>query len=247
MIYIFETEEQVAEEIKREMEQQMVELEHPVFCLAAGQTPGKAYDKFAKECGEKKEVEKLRFVSLDEWVNIPKASEGSCYQMMNQDLFKKLPLKEGQVTFFDTVDVDLEKECERIDSFVKENPITFSLMGVGMNGHIGLNEPGCEVKAFTSVVPLSDTTKRVGQKYFNEQTVLENGITLGLQQIIDSKRVIVVITGAHKKEIVQTIVEHPEADLPAQKFMGHEHVDFYFDKEAAALLDMNNDKIAMWK
>jgi 6-phosphogluconolactonase/glucosamine-6-phosphate isomerase/deaminase len=109
-------------------------------------------------------------------------------------------------------------------------------MGVGMNGHIGLNEPGIDVREYSSVVPLSETTKKVGQKYFETPTVLEEGITLGLGQIIKSERVIVVLLGSHKAEIVKKIVEETELNLPAQALLGKAHIDFYLDKEAAKLL-----------
>lgn len=236
MIKIFETEEKLAEAIALEMKQQLETKEHPVFCLASGSTPAKSYQKFVETCSIKEELKNLKFVSLDEWVGVESSMTGSCYQMLEEDLFQYLPLEQEQITFFETKNSNLMTECGRIDEFIKENPITFSLMGVGMNGHIGLNEPGTMVKDFSSIIPLSDTTKAVAQKYFIEPVSLEQGITIGLQQVIDSERVIVVITGSHKKEIVKEIIEIPN-DLPAQKLMGFEHIDFYFDKEAAKLLD----------
>lgn len=239
MIKVFETEEKLAEAIALEMQQQIKTEKNPVFCLASGSTPAKSYQRFVEKCANELEIEKLQFVSLDEWVGVESSMIGSCYQMLERDLFQHLPLKKKQITFFETMDSDLMKECERIDGFISENPITFSLMGVGMNGHIGLNEPGTSVKGYSSIVPLSDTTKRVAQKYFTETLILNEGITIGLQQIIDSKRVIVVITGAHKKEIVKDILEKTQTDLPVQKLLGFEHIDFFFDKEAAELL---NDK-----
>lgn len=237
MIRIFKTEEVLAEAIALEMKQQLEKEEHPVFCLASGSTPAKSYQKFIKKCAMEKEIEKFKFVSLDEWVGVENTMVGSCYQMLEKDLFQYLPIKKEQIIFFETKDCDLTKECERIDTFIKENPITFSLMGVGMNGHIGLNEPGSLVKGFSSIIPLSDTTKKVAQKYFTRPLSLEEGITIGLQQVIDSKRVIAVITGAHKKEIVKEIMENQQAELPAQKLLGFEHIDFFFDEEAAQLLN----------
>lgn len=234
MIKIFETEE-LAEAVSLEMQIQLETKENPVFCLASGSTPAKCYQKFAEKCAEKRAIEKLKLVSLDEWVGVDSSMTGSCYQMLQRDLFQYLPLKEEQITFFQTLNCDLMKECERIDKFILENPITFSLMGVGMNGHIGLNEPGAPLKSFSSIVPLSDTTKRVAQKYFMKYLSLEKGITLSLQQIINSERVIVVITGAHKKEIAKEIMENAQADLPAQKLLGFDHIDFFLDKEAAGI------------
>ncbi|MCJ8007449.1 6-phosphogluconolactonase [Lederbergia wuyishanensis] len=231
MIKIFESAEAVANKIAEEMNHYLIENENPVFCLASGSTPQKSYEQFAKNVGEEKK--NLKIVSLDEWVGISRDSEGSCYQMLNKDLFSLLQLEKDQIEFFDGTSQNLQEECARIDHFIENNPITFSLMGLGMNGHIGLNEPGSPVLNNSSIVKLSETTKTVAQKYFDQPTHLEEGITLGLKQIINSKRVVVAITGEHKAEIVKEIIENQEAKLPAQELLGYDHIDFYLDADAA--------------
>jgi 6-phosphogluconolactonase/glucosamine-6-phosphate isomerase/deaminase len=157
--------------------------------------------------------------------------------MLKEDLFSLIELDDNQIEFFNGMAENLQDECERIDQFILKNPITFSLMGVGMNGHIGLNEPGSAVLDHSSVIPLSETTKKVAQKYFDEPTDLSEGITLGLKQIIESSRVIVAITGEHKASMVKQLFEEPEANLPAQELLGYEHIDFYLDQAAAKALN----------
>lgn len=241
MIRIFETEEELARVIASEMRQRMMEDEQPVFCLASGSTPQKSYAQFAREIDRAGRVKDLRIVSLDEWVGIDRSSEGSCYQMLNQDLFSLIPLADEQIEFFDGTAADMAQECSRIDQYIERYPITFSLMGVGMNGHIGLNEPGCPVLDSSSVVDLSATTKEVAQKYFRKQTVLTEGITLGLGQVIRSGRVITAITGERKAEIVREIFCNPDAKLPAQALLGYEHIDFFLDAKAAKYLDISGE------
>jgi 6-phosphogluconolactonase/glucosamine-6-phosphate isomerase/deaminase len=233
MLKIFDSEEEVANEIAREMKDHLLNDEHPVFSLASGSTPHKSYLKFASDTDIHSRIKELKIVSLDEWVGIDRSSEGSCYQMLNQDLFSLVSLVDSQIEFFDGTSLDLKQECLRIDRFIEQHPITFSLMGVGMNGHIGLNEPGCPVLNHSSVVELSETTRTVAQKYFHQQTELVQGITLGLEQIANSKRVVVAITGERKAEIVREIFSNKEALLPAQKLLGYKHIDFYLDLEAA--------------
>ncbi|AZN38763.1 6-phosphogluconolactonase [Paenibacillus albus] len=243
MIRIFDSEEELAHEIAREMQQRLAEDEQPVFCLASGSTPQKSYAQFAGSIdGHGGSLKNLRIVSLDEWVGIECSSEGSCYQMLNQDLFSLIPLASEQIEFFDGTADDLAQECSRIDRYIEQYPITFSLMGVGMNGHIGLNEPGCPVLDYSSVVELSATTKEVAQKYFHERTVLSEGITLGLGQVIRSRRVITVITGERKAEIVREIFRNPAALLPAQALLGYDHIDFYLDSQAAKYLDISGEQ-----
>lgn len=233
MLRIFENERAVANEIAKEMKDHLLHDENPVFCLASGSTPEKSYRQFAKEAKGESKIKELKIVSLDEWVGIDRDSEGSCYQMLNKDLFSLLQLSPEQIEFFDGTMPDLQQECVRIDRFIHQNPITFSLMGVGMNGHIGLNEPGCLVLNHSSVVNLSAKTKRVAQKYFHQPTKLEQGITIGLKQVINSKRVVVAITGERKAKIANEIFASPEAKLPAQELLGFQHIDYFLDLEAA--------------
>jgi glucosamine-6-phosphate deaminase len=242
LIRIFQTEEEVAKEIAEEMKTRLEEDQNPVFCLASGSTPEKSYKQFFEVTKGNPRIQKLKIVSLDEWVGIEKESEGSCYQMLNKDLFSLVGLQDSQICFFQGKAKDLEKECSRIDEYILQNPITFSLMGVGMNGHIGLNEPGCEVIDYSTVVELSEKTKEVAQKYFSEPTVLEKGITIGLKQVTDSQKVIVVITGDHKAEIVREIFMSDKKTLPAQEMLGFDHIDFYLDEAAAKYLDQNQFK-----
>ncbi|MBS4195657.1 6-phosphogluconolactonase [Lederbergia citri] len=239
MIKIFENAEAVANKIAEEMNVCLMNEVNPVFCLASGSTPQKSYQQFAKIVGKEKK-KKIKIVSLDEWVGISRDSEGSCFQMLNKDLFSLLQLDEEQIHFFNGNSQDLQEECIRIDDFMNENPISFSLMGVGMNGHIGLNEPGCPMLNHSSIVTLSETTKTVAQKYFNQPTHLEEGITLGLQQIISSKRVVVAITGEHKAVIVKEIFMNQGAKLPAQELLGYHHIDFYIDSDAAKYIKREN-------
>lgn len=240
MLKVFDTEEQLAEKLAREMKEQLRAEENPVFCLASGSTPAQTYRRFAGDAETLQYIRKLKIVSLDEWVGVGREVDGSCYQMLYRDLFRYLPLEDDQICFFETLQENLEAECRRIDAYIQRHPITFSLMGVGMNGHIGLNEPGGAVKDHSSVVPLSETTKIIARKYFSQEQILEQGITLGLRQIMDSKRVVVVITGSHKQEIVKTIFQGGSDDrLPVQELLGRENIDFYLDKKAYLLAEDN--------
>jgi len=237
MIRIFENEKKAAQVIASEMAEVLKDEEYPLFCLAAGGTPRTSYQEFIKICKKDDLISKAEFIGLDEWVGVPSETVGSCYQMLDEDLFKHLPIDKEQIHFFDTMVADLEGECQKADEFLKKHKISYSLMGVGMNGHIGLNEPDALIKDYCSIVELSEITKDVAPKYFKEKVVLEEGITLGIKQIIDSKRVVVAIFGKHKASIVKKIIEeNTTEDIPAKTFLGHSHIDFFLDEDAAGLL-----------
>ncbi|MFV0502376.1 MAG: 6-phosphogluconolactonase [Lachnospirales bacterium] len=241
MLKIFTTEKELAYAVFKIMQEQLENEKKPVFSLAAGSTPKKIYNIFSSEYANDKSLSSLKIVSLDEWVNVAKTTKGSCYQMLNEDLFKNIILKKENIIFFETVNKNLKEECKRIDDFITKNPITFSLMGVGINGHIGLNEPMDTIKNFSSIVELSDKTKETATKYFKEKINITHGITLGLGQIIKAKKTIVVITGIHKKEIVKEIFEGEKNTLPAQALLDYQHIDFFIDETAGSLLTITKE------
>lgn len=81
---------------------------------------------------------------------------------------------------FNALSEDLEQECRQMNNVIAEKGgIDLMLVGAGMNGHIGFNEPGVSPQNYAHVVALHETTQTVGQKYFGRQTSLQLGITLG--------------------------------------------------------------------
>lgn len=111
-------------------------------------------------------------------------------------------------------------------------------LGLGMNGHLGLNEPGVDVNLYSHVVDLHPVTARVVQKYFREEIKLEKGITLGLRQIMAAKMVILAVSGGQKAEIVRKVV-HGEIinAVPGSFLQRHENCHLFLDREAAKLLN----------
>lgn len=111
------------------------------------------------------------------------------------------------------------------------------LVGIGMNGHIGFNEPAGSFQAYSHVVELDETSRTVGQKYFREQTTLTSGITLGLGHMLEARQVILVANGSKKADIIRrTIEEDVTPLLPASLIRNHVDAYVILDKEAGSLL-----------
>jgi glucosamine-6-phosphate isomerase len=211
----------------------------PLFCAASGDSPLGLY----KELVKRKESGKLEtgnwsFLSLDEWLGMNKEDEGSCGYFINQQLIQ--PLKPGHVNccFFDGRALDTEKECQRVESYIQEKGgIDVAVVGLGMNGHIGLNEPGTAPTLRAHVSLLDQQTALVGQKYFNNPTPLTHGITLGLATLMEAKKIILIVSGAKKAGIVQKLVEGPETiEIPATQLLRHPSFTLMLDNDAASLL-----------
>lgn len=175
------------------------------------------------------------FVSLDEWLDLEDESE-NCTNFLRKRLYGPLRIREEQMTLFDTHAEDLEAECRRIDRFIFDRGhIDLMLLGIGMNGHLGLNEPGGGFDSYAKVAELSETTMNVGQKYFSGGMKLTRGITLGVRHILETRRVVLQICGAHKQEIVRRLYHTgPTEDLPATALMLMDGAEVIMDREAAA-------------
>ena len=214
-----------------------------VVCLAAGDTPRLAYELIAKIALAKKiDFSRCTFIALDEWVGIPPENEGSCHFFLKKNLFEPLSIDTSQIHLFDALATDLEQECRKMNAAISNvGGIDCIVVGIGMNGHIGFNEPGVAWDLSSHVTDLDDNTRSVGQKYFSQKTRLDKGITLGLQQLLDAREAILIANGKKKAEIVQSAFESPpQTSVPASIMQVHPNGYIMIDREAASLLSITS-------
>ena len=175
-----------------------------LICLASGHTPIGVFEELTKAV-ESKEVDlsDCTFLSLDEWLHIDPTDPGSCLSMLQKDCFIPLGIHDHQIQFFDVAAKDMEQECDRINTLIESlGGLDIMLVGVGTNGHIGMNEPGTSFESYAHISELAEETKTVGQKYFQQATSLSQGITLGLKHLRESKLPIVMASGEKKAAIM---------------------------------------------
>lgn len=210
-----------------------------LICLSAGNTAIRTYEilKEMSDCGEV-DFANARFVQLDEWLDIENAAE-NCSAFLWKYFFKPLKIREEQIMMFNLDVKDLDEECYRMDDYIKAaGNIDCMLLGIGMNGHIALNEPGENFDSGTKVVALSDTTKQVGQKYFSEKIILNRGITLGMRQVFDARQVILQAGTKSKAEIMaKTYATRPQLAVPATVMFLLKNGIIVMDKDAASLIE----------
>jgi galactosamine-6-phosphate isomerase len=217
----------------------MHSIEYPLLCPGSGHSPMGLYEVLVKKNNTSEvDLSKWYFTGLDEWVGMNGIDEGSCRHSINNQLFDPLKISDKNVCFFDGKATDLETECEKIENFISyHNGITVAIVGVGLNGHIAMNEPGTSVNMRSHVAALDPVTQQAGQKYFKEHKQISKGITLGMANIMEAKHVILVVNGSHKAEIVKRLVnEEISEQLPATLLRNHSSCKIYLDAEAAHLL-----------
>ena len=111
--------------------------------------------------------------------------------------------------------------------------IDLMVVGVGMNGHLGFNEPGVSEHLHAHVIDLDEITTSVGQKYFSTPQRLNQGITMGLRDFMASRTALMLINGTRKKEITQRLLAtEPSTELPASFIKKHGDGILLMDREA---------------
>jgi glucosamine-6-phosphate isomerase len=223
--------------------EQMIELilakPTALICFASGNSPRNTAACFVQKVQERKvDLSRFHFIGLDEWVGVPSDVKGSCQNDFKNWLFEPLAIEEGQYHLFNGMAANLDEECIRMDEYIAaQGGIDMMVVGIGMNGHIGFNEPGSSFDAKSHVVPLDEITSSVGQKYFEQSMKLSYGITLGFQHLLSTKKVFLIANGEAKSGVIQKAVEgEVTTAFPASVMQMHEHGFVLVDEAAASLL-----------
>jgi galactosamine-6-phosphate isomerase len=210
-----------------------------LLCFATGDTPKLCYQIIA-EIAKKDKIDfgKCFIIGLDEWLGVPADNTGSCYHFLQKYLLEPLALLPSQFHLFDSLTTNEKAECERMNKLVEEKgPIDFMVVGVGMNGHIGFNEPGTDLDSMAHVAILDETTRIVGKKYFQNEVPISKGITLGLKQVMQAKTVLMIANGKTKSSVIKRAIEEDiGTPFPASLLRLHKNGILMIDKEAASEL-----------
>ena len=184
------------------------------------------------------DISRTRYVSLDEWVGLSDADEGSCGRFNRRELLGRLETPFLDVHLIDGAAADIQGERQALNDYIaRYGPLNVSVLGIGMNGHLGFNEDGVNFDLDAHITRLSETTKQVMPKYFGEKFRPQYGITQGIRQIMAAQRVILIASGAHKAEILEKAVRGPvRTGVPASVLQGHANCYVVADAAAASLL-----------
>ncbi|MBL4678917.1 MAG: glucosamine-6-phosphate deaminase [Mucilaginibacter sp.] len=177
-------------------------------------------------------------IGLDEWVGMDENDKGSCKYYLKNTFFDKLNTKLTNVTLFNAKANDLEAECERMNSFIaSKGGLDIMMVGIGMNGHLGLNEPGTPFDLYAHLSELDPVTVEVGQKYFDTATPLTGGITLGLQHLAEAGKAVLIASGAKKAEIIaESLQGEVSTAVPASILQTLDNALVLLDEDGASSL-----------
>lgn len=213
-----------------------------VLGFATGASPVETYKRII-EAYERNEVslKHITTFNLDEYAEIDRENVNSYYYFMKENLFGKTDVDFDKVNFLGGVNhEEAPAECERYYEKIKEcGGIDIQLLGIGTNGHIGFNEPGDEFMDKPFMVKLQQSTIDSNKKYFEAvgSQMPEYALTMGIGDIMRSKKIILIATGESKAKAVKALVEgEVTPSCPASILQLHSDVTIFLDKESAALL-----------
>ena len=243
-IFVSETYEALSRRAVIHLVEYVKDVDHPLICMASGDSPAGLYKVIVDMVQQNLlDISGWHFVGLDEWAGMNGDDEGSCRFHLNNQFFHPLQIAEDRICFFDGKENDMQQECKRIEDFISQHGgIDVAIVGLGMNGHIGMNEPGVPMSLRSYIAEIDPLTQQVGQKYFKKEQKLSHGLTLGMATIMEAKEIMLVVNGAHKAEIVKQAVEGEISEqLPASYLRNHIGLSVYLDKNAARLINVENE------
>jgi 6-phosphogluconolactonase/glucosamine-6-phosphate isomerase/deaminase len=245
---VFETSWEAARYAADTAAQILAEKPSALFCLAAGHSSLPFFKALtALRCSKSSPAAKLhqlpdqspdfsraRFVELDEWLDLPRDTAGSCALFLQSNFFSKINAKKENICLFDPLTRDGKKECRRVtDQIAAWGGIDYLLLGMGLNGHLALNEPGSDPDCPARVTDLSKTTLEVAPKYFGgAMPPITRGLTLGLADLKAARVIQLLVLGEHKREICGRLLscKKPDIDLPVSALLESKQAELIVDR-----------------
>lgn len=233
-------EDEIAERVSEIIIDTLKKKPNAVLGLATGASPVKTYEKLieAYKAGRVSFKDVTTF-NLDEYYHLPRDNENSYYSFMHKNLFDHIDIKEENIHIPDGNPENPAEYCASYDKAIDlAGGIDIQILGIGRNGHIGFNEPSDKFSEGTYKVALTHSTIEANRIYFESEDVMpKEAITMGVQNILKAKKIILIATGKFKAEaIAKTVNGEKTPECPASILQEHADTLIFTDPEAAALL-----------
>ncbi len=203
-----------------------------LLCAATGSSPEGLYRELREQAAVEADLfTHLRILKLDEWGGIPENHPVSCEHYLRTRLLDPLDIAAERYISFRSDPQDPVLECDRVRNLLqKVGPIDLCILGLGRNGHLGLNEPAPELEPFCHVAGLSKESLD-HPMISSLELKPEYGLTLGMQEILDSRQIIMLVSGREKKQIAEHFMEGKISGLlPASFLREHPKTECLIDR-----------------
>ncbi len=205
-----------------------------VLGLATGSSPLGTYENLVKMCNNKDvDFSKVTSVNLDEYAGLSGDNDQSYRYFMDTNLFSKINIDRTKTYVPDGCAADLVKEGERYDELIGGlGGIDLQLLGIGLDGHIGFNEPDDVFTKETHLVTLDPSTIEANARFFeSKDDVPTKAITMGMMSIMQAKKILLIANGKNKKEILEKALYGPiTPNVPASILQLHKDLTVIYSE-----------------
>lgn len=211
-----------------------------VLGLATGRTMEAVYAELAQMYrNEYLDFSLARTFNLDEYIGLGPENKNSYRYYMNYQLFNNINIDKRNTHLPNGLAEDIETEGERYEQAIREaGGIDIQLLGIGRDGHIGFNEPLSSLASRTRAKSLTPETYAQNSPLFERpEDMPKRALTMGVGTILDSRNVLMLVTGREKAEILAAAVEGPVTSMiSASALQLHPHTVVVVDEEAGSVL-----------
>ena len=210
-----------------------------VLGLATGSTPIGLYKNMIADHKENgTSYKSIKTVNLDEYEGLDYSSDQSYVYFMRDNLFDHIDIDLANTNIENGKAPDAEKECDRYNALLETLQQDIQILGIGSNGHIAFNEPGTPFGSVTHVVQLAESTIKDNSRMFASiDEVPKRAFTMGLKNIMNAKKIVILANGANKAKAVYGLVKGEVTEqVPASILQLHPDCTVICDEAAAALI-----------
>lgn len=217
-----------------------------VLGLPTGRTPVLFYEELVRlHEGHRADFSLAVTFNLDEFVGIAPDNPSSYRAFMQRHLFDHINMSPRRIHVLDGLAADAVSECRRYERRIaRAGGIDLLVLGLGVNGHIGFNEPGASLVAATHKTSLTRATRRANAVLFGGKAgkVPTHALSMGMATILRARRIVLLATGRNKSTTVRRLVEDRITPwLPASLLQLHPAVEVWVDADAAAKLTVSGE------
>jgi glucosamine-6-phosphate deaminase len=243
-VRIFDTPAALARALAGHIARTLVAQPALVLGLATGRTPIPLYRELVRRhAAGRADFSRATTFNLDEFLGVSAHDPRSYRAFMEKHLFDHVNLAPRRIHFLNgavRAGRDVQRECDRYERAIERaGGIDVQILGLGMNGHIGFNEPARALVARTHSTRLKPATRRANAPLFGNRVgaVPREALSMGMATILHAKRIVLLATGSTKARCVERMIAGPVTPrLPASFLQLHRHVEIWLDRAAAARL-----------
>lgn len=219
---------------------QVKEKPDSVLGLATGGTVVGTYEKLIEDYQQNKTSYKhIHSVNLDEYIGIEASHPNSYHYYMTDHLFSHINIEKDHIHIPNGLASDYEAECVEYERAIEKlGGVDLQLLGIGVNGHIGFNEPGTPFDSITHVEKLTESTRKANMRFFDSlDEVPTHAITMGISTILKSRKILLLVSGKKKAAILSQLLNgEVDEKVPATILKTHPDVTIIADEDALALV-----------